>query len=70
MSEAADITNANPMIMLRRSGMVERRMDGGRFLVRGLQKAKAEMALAVTAYNMTRAIKILGTNRVCQALVI
>jgi transposase len=46
------------------------RMDGGRFLVRGLQRVKAEMALAVTDYNMTRAIIVLGTKRLCQALAI
>ena len=75
LNEVADRTEANPMMMRRRKGMVEhpfgtlkRRMDGGRFLVRGLQKVKAEMALAVTAYNMTRAINILGTKRLVQAL--
>lgn len=36
--------------------------------VRGLQKVKAEMALAVTAYNLTRAINVLGTQRLCRAL--
>lgn len=75
LNEVADRTNANPMMMRRRSSMVEhpfgtlkRRMDGGRFLVRGLQKVKAEMALAVTAYNITRAINVLGARRLCQAL--
>jgi hypothetical protein len=29
-------------------GTLKRRMDGGRFLVRGLRKVKAEMALAVS----------------------
>ena len=33
-------------------------MDGGRFLVRGLQKVKAEIALPVTAYNLARALGI------------
>ena len=77
LNEVADRTLDNPMMMRRRSGMVEhpfgtlkRRMDGGRFLVRGLQKVKAEMALAVTAYNMTRAINVLGTKRLCQALAV
>lgn len=75
LNEVAQRTAANPMIMRRRQGMVEhpfgtlkRRMDGGRFLLRGLQKVKAEMALAVTAYNLTRAINVLGTRRLCQAL--
>lgn len=75
LNEVADRTDANPMMMRRRKAMVEhpfgtlkRRMDGGRFLVRGLQKVKAEMALAVTAYNLTRAINVLGTRRLVQAL--
>ena len=77
LNEVADRTHANPLMMRRRSGMVEhpfgtlkRRMDGGRFLVRGLQKVKAEIALAATAYNLTRAINILGTRRLCQALAV
>jgi transposase len=77
LNEVADRTEANPLIMRRRKAMVEhpfgtlkRRMDGGRFLVRGLQKVKAEMALAVTAYNLTRAINVLGARRLCQALAI
>jgi len=75
LNEVADRTVANPLMMRRRSGMVEhpfgtlkRRMDGGRFLVRGLQKVKAEMALAVTAYNLTRAINVLGVRQMCRAL--
>jgi transposase len=75
LNEVAARTAANPMMMRRRSGMVEhpfgtlkRRMDGGRFLLRGLQKVKAEMALAVTAYNLTRAINVLGVRQLCQAL--
>ena len=75
LNEVADRNAANPLMMQRRKGMVEhpfgtlkRRMDGGRFLVRGLQKVKAEMALAVTAYNLTRAINVLGTRQLCQAL--
>ncbi len=75
LNEVADRTEANPLMMRRRKAMVEhpfgtlkRRMDGGRFLVRGIQKVKAEMALAVTAYNLTRAINVLGAQRLCQAL--
>ena len=75
LNEVADRTEANPLMMRRRSGMVEhpfgtlkRRMDGGRFLVRGIQKVKAEMALAVTAYNLTRAINVLGARQLCRAL--
>ncbi len=75
LNQVAARTDANPLMMRRRKAMVEhpfgtlkRRMDGGRFLLRGLQKVKAEMALAVTAYNLTRAINVLGTKRLVQAL--
>lgn len=75
LNEVAERTAANPMMMRRRKALAEhpfgtlkRRMDGGRFLVRGLQKVKAEMALAVTAYNLTRAINVLGVQRLCQAM--
>ena len=75
LNEVAERTDANPLMMRRRKAMVEhpfgtlkRRMDGGRFLLRSLSKVKAEMALAVTAYNLTRAINVLGARRLCQAL--
>jgi hypothetical protein len=75
LNEVADRTAANPLMMRRRKAMVEhpfgtlkRRMDGGRFLLRGLQKVKAEISLAATAYNLARAINILGTRKLCQAL--
>jgi transposase len=31
-------------------------------------EVKAEISLAVTVYNLTRAINILGTRKLCQAL--
>ncbi len=75
LNEVERRVDANPMIMRRRKAMVEHpfgtlksRMDGGRFLLRGLEKVKAEMALAVTAYNLTRAINVVGAKRLCQAL--
>ena len=47
LNEVADRMDANPLMMRRRKAMVEhpfgtlkRRMDGGRFLVRGIQKVK------------------------------
>ena len=39
-----------------------------RFLVRGLRKAKAELALGVLAYNLKRKINILGVPALLQAL--
>jgi transposase len=39
-----------------------------RFLVRGLKKAKAELALGVLSYNLKRVINILGVNALLKAL--
>jgi transposase len=39
-----------------------------RFLLRGLQKAKAELALGVLSYNLKRVISILGVPALLQAL--
>lgn len=39
-----------------------------RFLVRGLKKAKAELALGVLSYNLKRVINILGVPALLQAL--
>jgi len=44
-------------------------MNQGYFLMRGLEKVRAEMALTVMAYNLKRAIKILGVPRMVAALV-
>ena len=43
-------------------------MAGPRFLVKGLKKAKAELALGVLCYNIKRVINILGTPALLQAL--
>ena len=43
-------------------GVIKGRMGYPRFLVRGLRKARAELALDVMAFNLTRAISILGTQ--------
>ena len=49
-------------------GTIKRPWNQGYFLMRGLEKARAEMALTVLAYNLKRAIKILGLSRMVQAL--
>jgi transposase len=43
-------------------------MAGARFLVRGLQKAKAELALGVLCYNLKRVTNILGVPALLAAL--
>jgi transposase len=41
-------------------GTMKRGMDAGYFLLRGLEKVRAEMSLTVLAYNLKRAINLLG----------
>jgi len=43
-------------------------MNQGYFLMRGLEKVRAETALTVMAYNIKRVIRILGVPRMIQAL--
>jgi transposase len=43
-------------------------MGHPRFLVRGLKKAKSELALGVLSYNLKRVIKILGVPALLEAL--
>jgi len=49
-------------------GTIKWLMGYPRFLVRGLKKAKAELALAIMGYNLKRLIAILGVAAVIEAL--
>jgi hypothetical protein len=49
-------------------GTIKWLMGIPRFLVRGLLKAKAELALSITAYNLKRLIAIKGTPALLKAL--
>jgi len=49
-------------------GTLKRWMDHGYFLMRGLRNVRAEFSLSVLAYNMKRAIKVLGTQKMIRAL--
>lgn len=66
---------ADPVWMKQRREMAEHPfgtmkwlMAHPRFLVRGLRKAKAELALGVLSYNLKRVINILGVPALLQAL--
>ena len=41
-------------------GTIKRMTAGGPFLTRGITKVKAETALSVLAYNILRAINLIG----------
>jgi transposase len=49
-------------------GTIKWLMGHPRFLVRGLKKANAELALGVLSYNLKRVIAILGTPALLEAL--
>ncbi len=49
-------------------GTIKRHMDQGYFLMKGLPNVGAEMSLTVLAYNIKRAVKILGLPKMLQAL--
>ena len=49
-------------------GTMKRWWDQGFFLMKGLPNVKAEMSLTVLAYNMRRAINILGVPRLVSAV--
>lgn len=49
-------------------GTIKARMGATHFLTKTLQNVRTEMALHVLAYNLTRALNILGPNTLMQAM--
>jgi len=49
-------------------GTLKRMTDNGQFLMRGLEKVKAEMGLSVLSYNLKRVMNILGVETLCARL--
>lgn len=75
LDEAAAKLKQHPDAMRRRKALVEhpygtikQAMGSTHFLSRRLSSVKAEMSLHVLAYNMKRAINVLGTTRILNAL--
>ena len=67
--------NARPEILpLRRQlaehpvGSIKQWMNQGAFLMRGLEKVRAEFSLTALAYNLTRVLNVLGVATLLQAL--
>lgn len=56
------------MIVEHPFGTIKRSMDAGYFLTRGLESVKTEAALTFLAYNMKRAIKILGVAGILEKI--
>ena len=49
-------------------GTIKRMTAGGQFLTRGLKKVAGEAALSVLAYNLIRAINLIGATTLCARL--
>jgi transposase len=49
-------------------GTIKRTMDQGYFLLKGIKKVRIEMGLTVLAYNLKRAMNILGAQRMIGSL--
>jgi transposase len=49
-------------------GTIKRGMEAGYFLLRGLAKVRAEMSLTVLAYNLKRAINLIGVPKLIAAV--
>jgi hypothetical protein len=49
-------------------GTIKRTWNQGFFLTRGLQSVSTEMSLTALAYNLKRAIQVLGVPRMIEAL--
>ena len=67
---------AEPGVRLKRKelaehpfGTIKRAMDQGYFLLRGQKKTRGEFALTALAYNLKRAIKVLGVERLLEELI-
>jgi hypothetical protein len=49
-------------------GTIKHWWDQGHFLMKGLEKVKAEFSLSTLAYNIRRVLNILGVQRLIAAL--
>ena len=66
----------HPEMMVRRRSIVEHPfgnlkqwiLGNGRFLLRQLHRARTAMALAVSGYNLKRAINVLGARRLTELM--
>ncbi len=49
-------------------GTMQRGMDQGYFLLKGLRKVRGEFSLTALAYNLKRVINLVGVPRLLEAL--
>jgi transposase/IS5 family transposase len=75
LERMAERLNAKPEILDRRReivehpfGTIKQWMNQGAFLMRGLEKVRAEFSLTALAYNLRRALNILGMEKLMAAV--
>jgi transposase len=75
IEETQQRVEAHPEIMQQRKELVEHPFgtikhwwDQGHFLMKGLEKVRAEFSLSTLAYNIRRVLNILGVERLLAAL--
>lgn len=57
------------MIVEHPFGTIKRAMNGGYFITRGMESAKAESSLMLLSYNLKRVINILGVSELLRKIV-
>jgi Transposase DDE domain len=67
-AESPDILDRRREIVEHPFGTIKHWMNQGAFLMRGLEKVRAEFSLTALAYNLRRALNILGTGRLLAAV--
>jgi len=74
LDRMAERLKARPEILYRRReivehpfGTIKQWMNQGAFLMRGLQKVRAEFSLTALAYNLRRALNVLGVEKLMAA---
>ena len=68
MKEHPEIMRKRKTLVEHPFGTIKRRMDQSYFLLRGQEKVSAEASLTILAYNLRRAITILGVSALVRAV--
>ena len=68
LARRPDVMRQRALLAEHPFGTMKRGMDQGYFLLRGLEKVKAEFSLTVLAYNLKRVMRIVGVPQLLAAL--
>ena len=68
LKERPDILDRRRAIVEHPFGSIKQWMNQGAFLMRGLDKVRAEFSLTALVYNLRRALNILGVERLMEAV--